>query len=189
MLKLVRGLLVVAVATVVAGCVKQDDYTPSDVSQLSHAIQSLGPDVDPQEADHVAALAYAYARAQAEGYGVSDPPLIHNAKVNSGVRERGLCNHYAEDMLRRLRQEDYRTVELHWITSPPSEFRIIHHSAAVSRKGDGPMDAIVLDGWRNAGHLAWAPVVEDTRYNWRPRMEVRAELLAKSAEKEALKVQ
>lgn len=189
MTKLIRGILVVAVAAVLAGCVKHEEYTPDDVSRLSQAIQALGPDVDPAEADRAAALSYAYARELATGYNVTTHPLIHNGKVHSGERQRGLCNHYAEDMLRRLYKEDYKTLDLHWITSPPSEFRIIHHSAAISRKGAGPLDSVLVDGWRNAGSLYWSTVEEDTRYNWRPRMEVRAELLAKQAEKEAKKAQ
>ncbi|WP_127115652.1 hypothetical protein [Shimia sediminis] len=189
MTNLIRAILVMTVAAVLAGCVKHEDYAPSDVARLSQAIQALGPNVDPAEADRAAALSYAYARELANGYNVTDPPIIHNAKVHSGKRERGLCNHYAEDMLRRLYKENYQTLDLHWVTSPPTEFRIIHHTAAISRKGAGPMEAIVLDGWRKSGHLTWATVAEDTRYNWRPRMEVREELLAKQAEKEARKAQ
>ncbi|WP_170445926.1 hypothetical protein [Ruegeria arenilitoris] len=171
-------LLILVLGLLFAGCSTPSGTTSGDVAGLTRAIQNLGPDVDPQEAARAAQIAHDYALQLRAEYRVTDPAIIHNAKVINGFRERGLCNDWAEDILKRLRKENFRTLDLHWITSPPTPFRIIHHSAAISAKGDGPYDAIVLDGWRNGGHLFWAPVREDTRYNWRPRMEVRAELLA-----------
>lgn len=170
--------LILLLGLLIAACSSQSGAPSNDIAGLTAAITELSPSVDPIEAARAAQVAHDYALQLRSEYRVTDPPIIHNAKIINGFRERGLCNDWAEDILKRLRQENFRTLDLHWITSPPTPFRIIHHSAAISAKGDGPYDAIVLDGWRRGGDLFWAPVREDTQYNWRPRMEVRADLLA-----------
>ncbi len=165
---------------VLAGCSAGPSETQGDVDDLAQSIQALGPEVDPNEARRAAEIAYSYSQQLKREYRVTDSAIVHNAKVINGFRERGLCNHWAEDMLKRLRQEEFRTLSLHWVTSPPTTFRIIHHSALISKAGDSMYQGIILDPWRYGGDLFWAPVVDDTRYNWRPRMEVREELLRAS---------
>ncbi|WP_171205771.1 hypothetical protein [Ruegeria sp. HKCCA0235A] len=163
---------------VLAGCTTPAPTADqSDVEALAQSIRMLGPDVDPAEAQRAATIAYSYSQQLARDWNVTDPAIIHNAKVINGFREKGLCNDWAEAMTKRLRQENFRTLDLHWATSPPTSFRIIHHSALISAKGDSMYDGIILDPWRNSGALFWAPVREDTRYNWKPRQEVRALLL------------
>lgn len=151
---------------------------PNDVDDLTQAILSLDSQVDPVEAQRAASIAYSYSQQLAKEWNVTDPAIIHNAKVINGFRERGLCNDWAEAMTARLRQENFRTLDLHWATSPPTAFRIIHHSALISANGDSMYDGIILDPWRASGALTWVPTQEDTRYNWRPRQEVRAALLS-----------
>lgn len=163
---------------VLAGCTTPAPTADqSDVEALAQSIRMLGPEVDPAEAQRAATIAYSYSQQLARDWNVTDPAIIHNAKVINGFREKGLCNDWAEAMTKRLRQENFRTLDLHWATSPPTSFRIIHHSASISAKGDSMYDGIILDPWRNSGALFWAPVREDTRYNWKPRQEVRAQLL------------
>lgn len=172
------GLVALLAAVLLAGCSSTPPTQQPDVAQLANAITALGPDVDPEEAQRAARIAHSYGRQLAQEYGVTDPPLIHNSKVHQGLRERGLCNHYAEDMLKRLKQENFTTLELHWAASPPTFIRIGHHSPIISRRGASLSEGIILDAWRNGGALFWAPTKEDTRYNWRPVLEVEAEFQA-----------
>ena len=161
------------------GCATtQPTASQTEINELAQAIQSLGPDVDPAEARQAATISYTYSQQLAKEWNVTGPAIVHNAKIANGFREYGLCNDWAQAMTTRLRQENFRTLDLHWVTSPPTAFRIIHHSALVSAKGDSMYDGIILDPWRNSGALFWAPVREDTRFNWRPRLEVRAELIS-----------
>lgn len=159
------------------GCAAPAPQDDGSVARLAAEIQKLGPDIDPAEAHLVARLSHEYSLELKRQYNVTDPPIIHNAKVINGFRERGLCNDWTEDLLKRLRQEDLKTLSLHWATSPPTPFRIIHHTTVVSRKGETLYDGIVLDPWRASGNLFWDNTRDDTRYNWRPRLEVRDELL------------
>ncbi|WP_425043609.1 hypothetical protein [Primorskyibacter sp. S87] len=178
-MRILKSLAGAALAlSVLAGCAGQPTVTRNAVSQsevegLADAIRDLGPGVDPAEADRAARIAYDYARQLAVTYNVTDPPLVHNAKVNSGIRERGICVHWAEDIEARLKQENFRTLQLHRaIADPDNPFRVDHSTAIISRRGDTLYQGIVLDGWRNSGDLHWAPTLADTRYNWRPRLDV-----------------
>ncbi|WP_254429320.1 hypothetical protein [Ruegeria arenilitoris] len=141
-----------------------------DVARLAAQIQALGPEVDPEEAQRAARVTYAYTAQLAQEYQITDPPLIHNAKVNKGLRPRGLCWHWAEDIERRLKQESFRTLTLHRaIANADNPFRIDHSTAIISRRGDSMYDGVVLDPWRYGGVLFWSPLREDTRYEWVPR--------------------
>ncbi|WP_170441885.1 hypothetical protein [Ruegeria arenilitoris] len=141
-----------------------------DVARLAAQIQALGPEVDPEEAQRAARVTYAYTAQLAQEYQITDPPLIHNAKVNKGLRPRGLCWHWAEDIERRLKQEKFRTLTLHRaIANADNPFRIDHSTAIISRRGDSMHDGVVLDPWRYGGVLFWSPLREDTRYDWVPR--------------------
>lgn len=180
MIKLSSWLMVVATILTVGGCTAKPALEPvdrGDIAKLAAEIQGLGPGVAPGEAERAAEIAYRYSLQLAQEYQVTDPPLIHNAKVIHGYRPRGLCNHWAEDLNKRLKQEHFRTLTVHWAISPPTPFRIIHHSVIISERGGTIYDGIVLDPWRHGGALFWSKTQADDHYNWRPRMEVREELL------------
>ncbi len=146
-----------------------------EVAALTRALTDLGPDVDPAEAARMAEIALHYPRELAVRYGVTDPPLIHNTKVNMGLRPRGLCYQWADDIEARLRQEGFRTFDFHRaIANADNPILIDHSTVIVSRRGGSMVEGIVLDGWRDGGDLFWAPVPEDTRYTWVARHEVFA---------------
>ena len=122
-----------------------------------------------------ARIAYQHTDDLARAYEITDPPLVHNTKVNLGLKPRGLCWHWAEDMEQRLKAEGFDTLQIHRaIANADNPFRIDHSTAIISARGDDMTDGIVLDPWRMGGKLFWAPLREDTRYNWVPRTEVLA---------------
>lgn len=169
-----RIFLVVAVL-LGAACTSAPDDWSRDVTGLEQAILALSPDIDPQEARAAATIAYDYSLQLAQDYNVTDPPLIHNAKVNQGLRPRGLCWHWADDLEKRLRYEGFTSVSLHRAIANSDNLRIQHSTVVLSAKG-APMTAgIVLDPWRYGGKLFWSRVAQDTRYRWRPRTDVLAE--------------
>lgn len=155
-----------------------------DVAALTRAIQAMGADVDPEEAARAARLAYSHTQVLARQYEITDPPLIHNTKVNMGLRSRGLCWHWAMDMEARLKQEGFQTLSLHRaVANADNPFRLEHSTVIISRRGEGYMDGIVLDPWRLGGVLHWAPTREDTRYDWQPRDEVLARKRARNGDR------
>ncbi len=142
------------------------------MADLARDILALGEGVDREEAARAARVTFNYTRQLVVEYGITDPPLIHNTKVNMGLRPRGLCYHWAEDIEARLKQEGFLTLDLHRAIAPATALRIEHSTAVISRKGDSLYDGLVLDPWRTGGVVYWAPVRADTRYAWRPREEV-----------------
>lgn len=150
----------------------------ADVTRLASAIRSLSLEVDPEEAARAARIAYDHSHQLALEYEITDPPIVHNTKVNMGLKPRGLCWHWARDMEDRLKQEDFQTLDLHRaVANAENAFRLEHSTAIVSAKGDDFRQGIVLDPWRRGGRLTWAPVTEDRAYKWEPRNEVVARAL------------
>ena len=148
--------------------------TRTDWQELSLALQALGPEVDPEEADRAARISYDYARELAIRWDVRDAPLIHNTKVNAGRKPGGLCFQYADAIEARLRQENFQTLEFHRGIANGTNFLIDHSVVILSAPGQDMFHGIVIDGWRHAGRLYWKPTLEDTRYTWVPREEVFA---------------
>ncbi|UWR44834.1 hypothetical protein [Phaeobacter inhibens] len=172
MKSIVVSLLLIATA-LVTGCTPHSGGKPDEVSQLRHAIETLSPDVDPAEAARAAQIAYSHATALAKEYQVITSPILHNTLVNSGVRQRGLCYHYAEDMQARLQREDFQSLTiLRAIAEPRNSFRIEHSSAVIAPKGADIYGGIVLDPWRYGGNLYWSATSKDPRYDWEPRLTV-----------------
>ncbi len=166
----------------VSGCVSTGEVSQADVTReigaLTATLRGLGAGVDAEEAARAARIAITYPLQLAQDYRVTDPPLIHNTKVNMGLRPRGLCYQWADDIEARLRQEDFRTLEFHRAIANADTIRIDHSTVIVSRRGDDMDRGVVLDGWRNGGRLFWAPTLEDARYRWVPRVDVFAERAA-----------
>jgi hypothetical protein len=145
------------------------------IADLEQAILSLGDDIDPEEASRAARVAIDYSLQLAREYEVSGSPIFHNVMVNLGLRSRGLCVHWTRDLRDRLRQEDFRSLDLHWaIANYESLFRLEHSTVVVSARGAGLQQGLVLDPWRNSGELYWARTLDDSDYNWRPQAEILA---------------
>lgn len=172
----VLAVLLAAVA-LVAGCAAPPlPAERTEVEALASAIGRLGPGVHADEAAEAAEVAFAETHRLAVDYGITDPPLIHNAKVNAGLRPRGLCWHWADDLEARLAQEGFVTLELHRaIANADNPFRIDHSTVIVSARGGSLFDGIVLDPWRKGGRLHWTPTRADAQYDWEPRASVWAE--------------
>ncbi|MGI9395180.1 MAG: hypothetical protein ACR2OY_11085 [Boseongicola sp.] len=170
-------LLAILAGMLLAACGQPPESRPiasvDEIHALEKAIVELGPDVDLGEAARAAKIAYEYTRELAIAYEITDPPLIHNTKVNMGLRPRGLCWHWAEDVEKRLLAEKFETLDiLRAIANADRQFRIDHSTALVAAKGDTIHDAIVIDPWRFGGTLFWSETNADTRYKWVPQADV-----------------
>lgn len=149
--------------------------TAEEIVALGAGIAALGPGVSPAEARRAAEVALTTSRELARAYHVTDPPLVHNTKVNLGLRTRGLCYHWADDLEARLRAEGFQTLALHRaIANSDARFRIEHSTVILSQRGATMAEGMVLDPWRGGGDLFWAPVPQDSAYTWVPRAEVFA---------------
>ncbi len=173
------ALLVGLAFIVITGCASAPNNWQQDISGLAQQTRALGGDVQASEADRLARIAYEYSAQLAKDYNVTDAPLIHNTKVNQGLRPRGLCWHWADDLEARLRKEGFQSLSLHRAIANSDNLLIQHSTVIVSAKGDPMSKGIVLDPWRYGGKLFWAPIAGDTRYRWKPRSDVFSERRAR----------
>ncbi|MGC1502884.1 MAG: hypothetical protein WA782_01965 [Sulfitobacter sp.] len=147
--------------------------TASQIAALAQSLRQMSPEVDPREADQAAQISFQTAFALMQSYQITDHPLIHNSKVNAGTKPRGLCYHWAEDMQARLMAEGFDTLDVtRAIANSDTRLLIDHSTAVLIPKGGAMKDGVVIDPWRGGGRLFWAPVAQDTRYDWLPRAQV-----------------
>ena len=105
------------------------------------------------EANRLAHVAEREARALAISYRVSGPAWFHNCLVNIGIKERGLCWHYMEDMFARLHAENPRHFDLHTAVRDDDSTFLEHNCVLLSAKGQPFASGWVLDPWVKPGSL------------------------------------
>src|SRR5437870_1924839 len=133
------------------------------IKDLSKALAGLARDVDPAEAELESATAHTTARKLAKDYRVVLNPEFTVFLVNVGMRKRGWCGHWAQDIGARLKELKLKTLVLHWgaaFDHTSSE----NNCLVVTARNQPFQDGIILDGWRRAGRLFWCPVIKDDEY-------------------------
>lgn len=144
-----------------------DTRYSSRVDELQKRLTALSPGIDEQEARQVAKTAVYFTLHLANEYELTSPPIWHNVLVNAGHRKRGLCTHWAEDLLRELAELKPRSLKLNWAVANRGQVWPLEHSSVVITAIGQPFEqGLVLDGWRNSGKLYFGPV-EDDRYPWK----------------------
>ena len=142
------------------------------LSSLQKDLAALNPRTDIVEAGRVAQTAIQYSAYLAEKYDLVRPAVLHNVLVRIGWKDRGLCHHWTEDLMKQLELLELKTYQLFWgVAHRGSELRE-HNSVVVAAQGQRFEEGIVLDPWRNSGKLHWS-LVKNDRYPWkeRPRSE------------------
>ena len=136
------------------------------IKQLEQELIGLSTRVDTAEARILAETAVRESAVLAEEYQLVRPAVAHNLLVVFGIRERGLCYHWTEDLMSKLQALGLKSFQLHWgVAYRGSELRE-HNCVVVNAKGQRFAKGIVLDPWRNSGNLFWAQVAKD-RYPWK----------------------
>jgi hypothetical protein len=135
-------------------------------AQLEDALRGLPGVSDPAEARTLAQAAFAATASLASRYRPLRPPHVGNLAFHLGLRERALCCHWVEDLLRALDGVELRDYELHWVVAHHGS-RLREHSAVLALPvGGSPSQGLVLDAWRDSGRLHWVRADAD-RYPWR----------------------
>jgi hypothetical protein len=136
------------------------------VELLREDLATLNQQADLLEAGQVAQTAISYSDQLAEEYQLVRPAVLHNLLIRVGLKDRGLCYHWTEDLLKQLQSLNLRTYQLHWgVAHRGSELRE-HNSVVITAKGQAFEKGLVLDPWRNSGDLYWAMLKAD-RYPWK----------------------
>ena len=96
------------------------------------------------------------------------PPYFQNALVNFGIKKRGLCYHWATDLLTFLLKRDYKRLFLHRVGANIGKLNE-HNALSVSAHPKGIEGSILLDAWRNSGNLYFIKIENDKKYEWHER--------------------
>jgi len=137
---------------------------------LANQVSRLSPRVDPKEATLLAECAYATVSQLRREYRMFATPIFNNFLVYHGVRKRGYCYQWSEDLLIALDKLKLTTLELHWGEAHAGSWRE-NNCIVVTAKGQPFSRGIMLECWRHLGHLYSGPVVAAAVNNFDPYVE------------------
>ena len=138
------------------------------INLLQQDLTELSDEIDYTEAGQLAETSISYSLFLADEYRLVWPPYLHNILVRVGLKDRGLCYHWTEDLMKRLTSLELSSFSLHQgVAHRGSDLRE-HNSVIVTARGQDFSKGIVLDPWRDSGNLYWARVKTD-RYQWEER--------------------
>jgi len=133
------------------------------IKDLTKALSALASDVDPGEAEQLSVTAHTTARRLKREYRVALNPEFTVFLYNIGLRKRGWCGHWAQDIGAQLKELKLKTLVLHWGEAYPGTTSENNALVVTARNQPFP-DGIIIDGWRRAGRLFWCPVIKDDEY-------------------------
>ena len=127
---------------------------------LANQLAALSPGVNREEAELLAQCAYATVSKLRREYRMFGTPIFNNFLIYHGLRKRGYCYQWSEDLLITLDKLKLTSLELHWGEANPGNWRE-NNCIVVTAKGQPFNRGIILDCWRQLGHLRYGPVLSD----------------------------
>ncbi len=135
----------------------------SDVAKaekLVDELASLSPRVNRDEAKLLADCAFATVTKLRREYRMFGTPIFNNFLIYHGLRKRGYCFQWSEDLLIAIDALRLKSLELHWGEYDPNTWRE-NNCIVVTAKGQPFKQGIMLECWRHLGHLYFGPVASD----------------------------
>jgi hypothetical protein len=128
--------------------------------KLAADLASLSPRVNREEAKLLADCAFATVSKLRREYRMFGTPIFNNFLIYHGLRKRGYCYQWSEDLLVALDALRPKSLELHWGEYDPGTWRE-NNCIVVTAKGQPFKRGIMLECWRHLGHLYFGPVASD----------------------------
>jgi hypothetical protein len=138
--------------------VPQEDLASAEA--LANRLAALSPGVDREDAKLLADCAFATVSQLRRQYRMFGTPIFNNFLVYNGLRKRGYCYQWAEDLLLVLDALKLNTLELHWAETYAGNWRE-NNCIVATAKGQPFNRGIFLECWKHFGHLRWGPVAGD----------------------------
>jgi hypothetical protein len=135
----------------------------SDVAKaekLADDLASLSPRVNREEAKLLADCAFATVSKLRREYRMFGTPIFNNFLIYHGLRKRGYCYQWSEDLLIALDTLGIKSLELHWGEYDPGTWRE-NNCIVVTARGQPFKQGVMLECWRHLGHLYFGPVASD----------------------------
>ncbi len=144
---------------------KSDPRIEEKILSLCKALQALSSKVNEEDAKIFSHTAILYSSYLAKEYELVSPPNVHNFLISIGVKERGLCYHWANDLIAYLKKQDLQSFDLYRAVYQQGKINE-HSSIVVTAKNQPFSDGIVLDAWRDSSDLYFEKLSEDKEYIW-----------------------
>ncbi len=103
-------------------------------------------------------------------YRVLGWPRLHNLAIKMGLRTKGYCYHYTNDLRTVLQQETWNFFDFTWAEAYGGTRRE-SNALGLMRRGQPFITGIVVDPWRTGSRPYWHTVQGD-RWPWVPRNDV-----------------
>jgi hypothetical protein len=140
------------------------------VRNLTNMLLNTSKKIDKNEAKDLAKSSVYYAQKLANDYNVIYPPLWQNTLVNLGLKKRGLCYEWANDLWKYLKAKNYKSLRLHYVGSDVGNY-FEHNALSISAKNEDINNSILLDAWRDSGNLYFIELNKDEKYDWKERLD------------------
>jgi hypothetical protein len=128
--------------------------------KLANELTSLSPRVNRDEAKLLADCAFATVTKLRREYRMFGTPIFNNFLIYHGLRKRGYCYQWSEDLLIAIDALRLKSLELHWGEHDPNTWRE-NNCIVVTAKGQPFNRGIMLECWRHLGHLYFGPIASD----------------------------
>ncbi len=168
---MIRFITILSLFIVFNGCaIKykniQSTYHDKNVQKLSKEIASLSPTIDKDEALDIALFSTSYTKKLANSYKLVGFPKFQNFLINIGLRKKGYCYNYANDLAAALLRRGYKSVSIY--RAAHKRFTYFEHNCVVITPKERNDIGVILDGWRHAGKLYFDYMKSDRKhYNWK----------------------
>lgn len=128
--------------------------------KLTDELAALSPRVNRAEAKLLADCAFATVTKLRREYRMFGTPIFNNFLIYHGLRKRGYCYQWSEDLLVALDALQLKSLELRWGEHDPNTWRE-NNCIVVTARGQPFNRGIMLECWRHLGHLYFGPVASD----------------------------
>ena len=151
-----------------SACTKQSSIQVTPKT-LQEKIQSISQTIDKQEAKDLSFKTYSFAKELKQTYELVSPPLYHNFLVNAGIKKRGLCWHFAFDLLLHVKKQNYRSFDYYIVGANIDDYWQEHNALLITCQGCEAQKGVIIDLWRNSGEPFFVGFKEDSVYSWSVR--------------------
>jgi hypothetical protein len=162
-------LLLLFIGCSVKEATPQENFQKIDA--LTQMLLHTSKSIDKREAEDLATSSVYYAQKLAKKYKLISPPLWQNTLVNLGLKKRGLCYEWANDLWGYLQTKNYKSLTLHYVGANIGSY-FEHNALSVSAKELGVEESILLDAWRDSGNLYFIEIDKDKKYDWKERFDL-----------------
>ncbi len=130
------------------------------------SLHELAPGASSEEVVYLAHEIAQQTESLAREFEMGTEPLYHNFLVNIGLKQKGLCYHWADALYSYFQMQHFPSFSFHLAGANIGEYWREHNAFVVVGRGARVEDGVVIDPWRVGGRLFFVKLKEDKAYQW-----------------------